>query len=287
MNTLKRMDKKVNLDSILQLFNLFTEKNWIHMDSYKEVLTRFGNLFESLNPEQTELLLELVERYIWLSFGEYQNLLRKLFIELYETKLQSVSKLYLFPIKRVNDEDELKSGDIIQYMLKGVLSFIDKYAIIEKVPLNKFDQLNNENLQLKKNEHIVFIDDYIGSGKTLQSTLDVASKNSSIENNFSILSTIIQEDTILMLKEREINVLYGKSMKKGITNYYKDDDLKNKIRIMTEIEERIPLVERFSFGFEKSEGLATLIRTPNNTFPIFWKEHEYKKEKVRPPFPRY
>ena len=281
------MDKKVNLDSILQLFNLFTEKNWIHMDSYKEVLTRFGNLFESLNPEQTELLLELVERYIWLSFGEYQNLLRKLFIELYETKLQSVSKLYLFPIKRVNDEDELKSGDIIQYMLKGVLSFIDKYAIIEKVPLNKFDQLNNENLQLKKNEHIVFIDDYIGSGKTLQSTLDVASKNSSIENNFSILSTIIQEDTILMLKEREINVLYGKSMKKGITNYYKDDDLKNKIRIMTEIEERIPLVGRFSFGFEKSEGLATLIRTPNNTFPIFWKEHEYKREKVRPPFPRF
>lgn len=281
------MDKKVHLNSIMQLFILFTEKKWIQIDSYKDVLKRFGNLIDSLTKEQTDLLLELTERYTWLIYNEYHSILRKLFIDLHKSKLEKVTKLYLFPIKKIDDEDEVKSGDIVQYMLKGILSFIDEYESIEIVLLKKFDELSNETLDLKENEYIVFVDDFIGSGKTLDSTMKIALENKSIDTNFSILSTIIQEGTVIDLEGKEIHVLYGKSTKKGISEYYENEELESKIQVMNEIENKIPGVKNYRFGFEKSEGLATLMRTPNNTFPIFWKEYMHKKEKFKPPFPRF
>jgi hypothetical protein len=281
------MDKKVHLNSIMQLFILFTEKKWMQIDSYKDGLKRFGNLIESLTKEQTDLLLELTERYTWLSYNEYNSILRKLFIELQKSKLETVTKLYLFPIKKIDDEDEVKSGDIVQYMLKGILAFIDDYDSIEIILLKKFEELNTENLVLKENEYIVFVDDFIGSGKTLDSTLKIALGNKTIDGNFSILTTIIQEGTVQELLEKNISVLYGKSSKKGISEYYVDDVLESKVNLMSEIENKIPGVKNYRFGFEKSEGLATLMRTPNNTFPIFWKEYMHKKEKFKPPFPRF
>jgi len=281
------MEKKVHLNSIMQLFILFTEKKWIQIESYQDVLKRFGNLIDSLTKEQTDLLLELTERYTWLSYNEYHSILRKLFIELHNNKLKTVTKLYLFPIKKTDDEDEVKSGDIVQYMLKGILSFINEYESIDIVLLKKFDELSTENLNLKENEYLVFVDDFIGSGKTLDSTLTIALENKSIDNNYSILSTIIQEGTVTELLERKIDVLYGKSAKKGISEYYEDDELESKVKLMNEIENKIPGVKNYRFGFEKSEGLATLMRTPNNTFPIFWKDYMHKKEKFKPPFPRF
>jgi len=40
---------------------------------------------------------------------------------------------------------------------------------------------------------------------------------------------------------------------------------------MQSIERRIKgLEEKFKFGYEGSEALVSMIRCPNNTFPIYW-----------------
>lgn len=55
---------------------------------------------------------------------------------------------------------------------------------------------------------------------------------------------------------------------------------------MRNIENRIfSKVGDYSLGFKESESLISLLRTPDNTFPIFW--NNYKKNiNLRPPFPR-
>lgn len=63
--------------------------------------------------------------------------------------------------------------------------------------------------------------------------------------------------------------------------------LEQKLELMKSIESKIPKVGKFSFGYEKSEALVTLMRTPNNTFPIFWKDCTHKGQKLKAPFPRY
>ena len=52
---------------------------------------------------------------------------------------------------------------------------------------------------------------------------------------------------------------------------------------MKNIEEAIQVSDDYKFGYKGSEALVKMIRTPNNTFPIYWLRN--KKNKFAP-FPR-
>ena len=39
---------------------------------------------------------------------------------------------------------------------------------------------------------------------------------------------------------------------------------------MQDLENKFQFKDYVKFGYGQSEGLISLIRTPNNTFPIFW-----------------
>ena len=68
-------------------------------------------------------------------------------------------------------------------------------------------------------------------------------------------------------------------------------DMKNLIKILEEskspvfilIEDALNVEEQFRFGFGGSANLITLIRTPNNSLPLFWLD---KGRSHNAPFPR-
>jgi hypothetical protein len=84
-----------------------------------------------------------------------------------------------------------------------------------------------------------------------------------------------------------IPIYYDFIGSKGISDTYSGESLDEKIKIMLEIEKMIPGSTLFSLGYNQSEALITLTRTPDNTFPIFWKDHRKKGKKFKAPFPRY
>jgi hypothetical protein len=51
---------------------------------------------------------------------------------------------------------------------------------------------------------------------------------------------------------------------------------------MKDIEKKINIRGEFSLGYKQSESLISMIRTPNNTFPVFWEKNDFFK----PPFER-
>jgi hypothetical protein len=53
---------------------------------------------------------------------------------------------------------------------------------------------------------------------------------------------------------------------------------------MEHIEKNLDIPDDYLFGYKKSEALVTMIRTPNNTFPVFWYN---KKNEDNAPFPRF
>lgn len=73
---------------------------------------------------------------------------------------------------------------------------------------------------------------------------------------------------------------------KGITDSYPQQTKEEKKAIMLEIEKKLK-PGKYQFGYEKSEALVTMTRTPNNTFPVFWMNYEHKGSKFSPPFPRF
>ena len=71
--------------------------------------------------------------------------------------------------------------------------------------------------------------------------------------------------------------------RKGISDYYSDDQRDGCLKTMAGIEDKLKVDSDFRLGYAQSEALISLIRTPNNTFPVFWK----KKDKSSPaPFLR-
>lgn len=278
---------KVELRTILKLFEIFTNKKWVEIDGYEECLSRFGELIDNLKNEQIELIIELTERYRWFSLNEYHSQLRKLLKEFYKKYMLTIEKVYLFPIIKPEDELNTKSGHAVMYMLDAIKPSLSEFNHVEFIQLNSFEDISSEKLNLKENELLLLVDDYIGSGRTLTSTLDKMKENNSIKNNFVILSVMIQKETKDLLDENGVKNIIGETSKKGITNFYQGKDLESKERIMTEIENLIPKVKKYRFGFEQSEALVTMAKTPNNTFPIFWKDFEKKGELLKAPFARY
>lgn len=278
---------KVELNTILKLFEIFTKNKWIAIAGYEECLSRFGELIDNLKSEQIELILELTERYRWFSLNEYHSQLRILLKELYTNFLLDTNKVFLFPIIKPKDELNTKSGHAVMYMLDSIKPSLNEYSNIEFVKLNGFEDLEPEKFNLKEDEVLLLVDDFIGSGGTLNSTLQELEKNESINDKFVILSVMIQSDTLGKLNESGIKTVIGESTLKGISNFYDGEDLVQKSSIMSEIERLIPKVKNYRFGFENSEALVTMAKTPNNTFPIFWKDFQKKGKLYKAPFARY
>ena len=57
-------------------------------------------------------------------------------------------------------------------------------------------------------------------------------------------------------------------------------------KCMHAIEGAIKVSSDYNFGYKQSEALVRMIRTPNNTFPIYWYRDKKKKINIYAPFPR-
>jgi len=278
---------KVELNNLMKLFSIFVDKKWIQIDGYDDVLNNFGELIEGFNDEQVQLMLELTERYTWVTYNDYHTQLRKQLRKLYEKSLSKKNKVYIFPIIKPKDEENIKSGHAVLYMIDSVKLDLKEFKDIEFVVLHRFIDLEPRNLTITDTDFLILVDDYIGTGNTLTSTIEELNKNQSVKNNYAVLSVAIQEDAIDYLKGNKIEHYYGYSMNKGISNNYVTPILEQKIKTMQDIENKIPNIHEYRFGYQKSEALITLMKTPNNTFPVFWMECYGKRGKLNAPFARY
>ena len=282
------MSKKVELAALMRFFKIFVNKEWISIEGYDDVLNRFGKLIDVLKEDEIELIIDLTERYYWVSYNEYHTSLRRLLILLLEHSLSNKNRLFIFPIIKPDDEKKIKSGHAIMYMINSIKASISGFDNIEVVLLKEFAELKEENLLLCDEDFMILVDDYIGTGKTLNTTLLEIQKNKTIHNdNYAIFTIAIQDKAIELLKDQNINQYNWVSLPKGISGYYDKPESERRLKTMNGIENRIPKVGKFKLGYEQSEALITLIRTPNNTFPIFWKGIDDKGRQLQAPFQRF
>jgi uracil phosphoribosyltransferase len=281
------MSTKVELNTLMKLFTIFVKKNWIAIDGYDDVLNRFGELIDTLKQEEVELIIELTDKYHWMTYNEYHTSIRTLLKELYSKSLTTKKKLYIFPVIKLKDEKDIKSGHVVMKMIDSIKSSIDEFDNIDVILLTEFEDLEITKLNLIDEDFLILVDDYIGSGNTLNSTIQEINKNDSIKDNYAVFTVAIQQDAKILLEAQNIKLYHYICMPKGITGSYNSPELEEKLKIMNGLEGKIPKIRRYKSGYEKSEALITLMRTPNNTFPIFWKGINHKGIELKPPFPRH
>ncbi len=280
------MSSEKSLSCLLELDKIFEEKNWKEKENYDgvfEAFSSFSNLiFEK--DEEYDLFLELLREFHWISLNDYYNSCRQLLIEIINDLTTGNQNVYIFPIIAKNQQTKNKSGNFIAYLIKSLL------PSIENSDKFKFDDINNfeevAKIKYRKSDILLLVDDFIGSGETLEECLkDIKTTNKNIGDKFRILTIAIKKDTYDNLSKK-YTIYKNIEVLKGISDYNIGDDVRQKKEIMRNIENRIfSKVGDYSLGFKESESLISLLRTPDNTFPIFW--NNYKKNiNLRPPFPR-
>ena len=277
------MVNKVELQFVMQLNRIFKEKNWSEIENNEYVYECLCNLSSLLSESEDEhkLFLELIERYTWMSFSDYSVKVKKLLESVLISSGIEISKFYTFPAIKPEDEKKNKSGNTISYMIKCNKPFIKNVKHIKFEELTQFSEF--EKLTLRDNEYIVLVDDYIGSGETLFSCIkEIETRNNDLKEKIIVASIAIQHDTIDKIR---VPLHYVDVVQKGITDCYNSPEKEKHLQTMIQLETKLISGRNFSLGYEQSEGLVTMMRTPDNTFPIFW--HEFKKStKLLPPFPR-
>ena len=283
-----KTDKKImDPTTFSKLYSIFNAKRWHDKEKHEKVFSNFCDLLGNLNENQQNLLLELLERYTWLTFSEYQGKLIHIFENIPIEEISGLKKIILFPVMKPDDKMKTKSGHGVLIILRGVKQFFDRYDHLEFEEIENYQEFDKQSFTFEENERIFLLDDFLGSGKTIKETIEALLANPKITLDKIRVVTIASHKQAIEYME-SIGVIYYTELitSKGISDHYDPPELEEKISIMKEIEKLLP-TKKYSFGFGKSEALITLYRTPNNTFPIFWHDHEKNEKNFKAPFPRY
>lgn len=263
------------------MIDLYEKVDWIKLK--KKEINDLINLCKS--KDQFEVVKELVQSYLYICDIENRknNSLRKI-------KEQITDHWGLTPadtrivVKDIEDKND--SSAAMQQMIKpfftgggwrSAVNFPNKLASV---------------IADKDANNIVLIDDFSGTGKSLNKILKWI-EDKSIESDRKKLQVYAcfvgcMSETIDSLDVSKICDLYFVfECKKGISDKYEGKERVEKIKFMRELEKAHGnIAKRYSLGFKSSEAVFNFsdLNSPNNVFPIFWSD--YSGSDIRPPFPR-
>ena len=186
--------------------------------------------------------------------------------------------IYICPLLPEEDFGKSKSSISLLYLVKSHLGAIQrKYS---EFSITYADSPNAVKLdKIRDNYTLCLIDDFIGTGDTVERASKYFLDRNISKNMMTIVSLVSMSSGLDDLNNKGYITYTNISCEKGIT----DGGNETQIELMKNIEESIKVSDNYKFGYKGSEALVKMIRTPNNTFPIYWLRN--KKNKFAP-FPR-
>lgn len=283
----------IRLNLLLELKELFDKKKW---DTGGALFENYLETLKKLNEEEQKIIFELSEEFIWIKYSDYLNKIKEILSEIYlkEKQFNDYKELYIVPL--LNLEESLydknlfrtKSSNFMCYLFKS--NELKEHIFLEDKKVNIIEKpycLIKENNEIKEQENprfpntriknspkkaVILVDDFIGSGETALEAINYLKEKEIPEEKIIILSIAILSEGYNKLRELGIRVYYTNYIKKSITEKYfsEEEEEKRKETIRRIVEKlNIPIKAGEEFGYNMSECLISLIRTPNNTMPIF------------------
>lgn len=285
MKMRKTKESELSINDLARLKAIFDKKRWPIEDEIGDsAFDNFCNWLRNLSSEQSALMLTLTEDFLWVRESEYvKHFLNSFDAFVSNFKFSGKNNVIICPLIEEKDFGKSKSSTILVYLIRSVLNGIQK----------KYPQLNIAIAQspvsvpcatVKDSSILCLVDDFIGSGKTAISAAGYFDNMKFPISQVAILSLVSMEAGIEVLKNAGYSTYTSVVEKKGITGRGRNEQKEREI--MQAIEANLKVEDEFSFGYEQSEALVKMIRTPNNTFPVYWYKKPKKGINVYAPFPR-
>lgn len=280
----------LRLDRLHKTEDLFKKHSWSLNDKR---YANFCALAGQMNDVEFALLYELTDRFHLLEINNYIIEFLLGFYSSDDNLFEKSNNIYITPMKKVNAKgkhlkNKIKSGDTVYD------EFQAKRKLCEYEEKFVFCRDASEILPLfAKNDLICFVDDFVGSGKTYDDTYKSfkayfasCGKQIGVKDVFAITAWAMEEG-FLYCNNRHLRLFCNKKFPKEITDFsgYTTLEKDEKIKLMEQMENSYGnnISPQYSLGYGRSEALVSILaKSPNNTFPIFWKA-KYNKNI----FPRF
>lgn len=271
---------ELSIKDFARIQEIFERKNWPIVDYFSDdVFENFCHMLACLEPEQRDLVITLTEKFLWIqesSYIKHFSVAFDSFINTYD--FSRGKKICICPLLPEEDFSKSKSSVSLLYFIIAHLHVIQrKYSTFS---ITYADSPNAVNLDMiKKDYTLCLVDDFIGTGETVERATKYFIDQEITKNMMVIVSLVSMKSGITELNNKEYKTYTDISCDKGISS----EGDESYIELMKNIEESIKVSEDYKFGYKGSEALVRMMRTPNNTFPIYWLRN--KKNKFAP-FPR-
>ena len=283
------MAKSLTLDIIKRLHDAFVVKNWITTDDnldsgFDTLFDKYCEMLALLSPEEQQLILDLTLDFQYFPFNRYNSLLFKAISCITKEYITYFDDIYIVPMKNPEDEKKLKSDSSVMYPCKHEI--LKKFSVDRIEALDRLEMLGGTAAS-RTNSLIIFVDDFIGTGETAIAAFnEYLSKYAVDDDEVIAVSLVAQEMGLAAIKEFGIAAYNAVTINKGISDSEVISDKLTAFALMDKIERRLKIPPLYKRGYKASEALVSLIRTPDNTFPVFWNNSSVGSEVWPAPFYR-
>lgn len=265
----------------IELISVFKEQNWDIEESTageNSVFDMFCKRLEELESDaDRELMLELTRKYLVVNLEEYGkymvDVFRK-FIDRNKDKIGKTEVIHMFPVQDKDYPAKTKSGNVMCYLFQGNL-------------MRRFDEFRNKRIRIIETfdglekykediECLLLVDDFVGTGDTILGCINLIEEKGIKKERIKALTLVMQEQGRNAVEEYGVEIYSAVLRNKAITDNYSIEEAEKKIAQMKKVGKRIKAKKELYLGYKESEGLVSMIKTPNNTFPFYW--HERKRD---------
>lgn len=275
---------------ISRLDQIFKSKSWPlddpELGDEPSLFETFCHLFSILSQDEQKLLLNLSEDFIRCTLLDYSKLMYIALNKVDSMLINAKNKVYLLPLVSPMDVErgKIKSGHPLIYITEHLV--IPSHQSLRNKDVRAIHSPNGLDTN-RTNSLLLCIDDFIGSGETALKFLDNYSCSFKVDSDSLIVVALVTQE-IGMNKIRDIGyeVVSAHVRKRGISDSERIPDINAALAVIDQIESRLSISDKYRRGYAQSEALVQMIRTPNNTFPIFWCENAKENTSWPAPFPR-
>ncbi len=281
----------MNASELLQIGNMFNKLGWpvtVSVDSqFPDLFERFCRMCARLDQEQRALIISITPSYLWVLRNQEQSLFHKTWHKFLASIPTDTDTVVILPLAKPGSAHP-KSSDAVWYMAKGLEANLRAEVHPRRLLFcKKAGDFGRKHAGPKKT--LALVDDYVGSGDTAMKAISSLREKypKTLQTKIFVLALVAQQEAIARLAKDGITLIAEQVLNRGISDNSTLRDIPAALQIMEKIGRKIGIAKEERLGYGNSEGLVTLTRTPNNTFPVYWTNRKVNGLVWDSPFTRF
>lgn len=267
MNICKKSLIPADINEVEHLISIASTYPWVEkrLDEYEE-LRSFCE-----TDEQRDLIYAMIKKFTYLSISDMKKSILSILSYIEEKGCSPQDTIFY----AFSDDRESDSSQAFLYYMKT--TFPPEKGWQAENFCGNIVKIKEHDVKYK---NVFLVDDFSGSAQKVRSKFKFATKEiQNLNHNCSIEVILLaaMNKAKEKIENKRIPCFSVLSLKRGLSDYYINDELNSKIELMLQLEQKLehsPKCRYFPFGKDKSEALFYIdeFNIPNNVFPIFWWE---------------